>query len=444
MRSLPERSGRRSAFRVALASFILFTLPLSTVGELGDNLVKLALSDCAIPIAALCLLYYFATSRLRLPYIGLCLGHISLCVISAMFNFSATLSLGRIHCARTAEAADWVVLFLRCGEPVATDDDLAAALKAWRWGAIVCAGLGITGVVLYLASGTRTPFSEMFRAQGTLDDANLFACHLSISLLLLKLLSDVKRGARTMAAITTGILLAGILLSASRGGVLAFLCAFTVFELATETRRWRLVVGVWVVPVILLALSAAQVEDLPSFIQPAAQRLTTLTIDPRSEQGMQRSAQWEVAWEGFLSSPMIGIGRGNYKLLTSSHATYLGSYAHNTYIGAMCDLGIPGLICYLLIFFLPGFPLIRHAGRLRTMNREIRPILLAGCCLFMVVGLTINIENYRGLWVFAGIAVALPRLTSGKGRGLSAGSEMVFVIPDDAEMEAPAQGTDVQ
>ena len=442
LRPMPQRAEKSRVFRVILAGFILFALPLSTVSSFGDNLVKLALSDCAIPIVAACLLYYFATSRLRLPYLGLCLGHISLCILSALFNFSATLSLGRIHLMieLLKPLIGWFY-FYGLVNLVRSHDDLAAALVSWKWGAVLCSALGIAGVFLYTTFGTRTPFAEMFRAQGTLEDANLFACHVSISIFLVMLLKGLKRGSRMMTAITTVALLVGLILSASRGGVLAFLCAFTVFQLTSQVRRWRLIVGLWIVPIVLLGLSVSQVDDLPPWMQPAAQRLTTLTLNPQSEQGMQRSAQWEVAWGGFVSSPLIGIGRGNYKLLASSHATYLGSYAHNTFIGAMCDLGIPGLVCYLLIFLLPCFPGVRNAKVLGSISKDTRPVLIAGCCLFVVVGLTINIENYRGLWAFAALAVAMPRLTGGKEWGSPIMPGFLYVIPDKTDEQQFARET---
>ena len=64
---------------------------------------------------------------------------------------------------------------------------------------------------------------------------------------------------------------------------------------------------------------------------------------------------WRLAWNVIQSHPWLGVGAGNYALVTREYYTYdVGAQAevydkivHNAYLGIWAESGIFALICYI-------------------------------------------------------------------------------------------------
>jgi O-antigen ligase len=186
---------------------------------------------------------------------------------------------------------------------------------------------------------------------------------------------------------------------------------------------WPVKLGVVTCLAMLAVLISIVRVDIPELFDPFLGRLGTTTVSLDDDAAADRKWLWDSAWEEFLESPVVGVGRGNFRLLDESDVTKTGQI-HNTYLGILCEIGISGFL--VLTAFLLYYPL--KLTRWRTGNPAMRAptnLLLLSFLGTGLCGLTICIENYRGLWVLIAMAEAYERLylrpayeRSGRGAGL--------------------------
>ena len=142
---------------------------------------------------------------------------------------------------------------------------------------------------------------------------------------------------------------------------------------------------------------------------PITARLTTTTVDLNNPEAMQRRELWEVAWKTWQANPWLGVGKGNYGMGEGGEAGAIG-VAHSTYLGTLAETGIAGFLIYLLVLGrLVGPSLLSVFGR----NDFDAAILLGALLVILLAGITISIENYRGLWVLMAIFEAYRRTVLG-------------------------------
>jgi O-antigen ligase len=99
-----------------------------------------------------------------------------------------------------------------------------------------------------------------------------------------------------------------------------------------------------------------------------------------------RLTYWSNAWRIFISSPLIGIGAGDYPVeYEKMNARYspqweLAWNPHNQYLLALTSAGLLGGIALLLTL---GFPLVRRSPQDGLQRLRIAvPILFIVICLF--------------------------------------------------------------
>jgi O-antigen ligase len=198
--------------------------------------------------------------------------------------------------------------------------------------------------------------------------------------------------------------IAGIVLSASRGSLLAALLSLGVVWLLCSSVRAKTMTAVAVV-MLGSILSAVPDKDALFSKNAALSRLTTTTVDLDNPEAAQRRGLWTAAVDEFLKSPILGCGRGNFGV--ALHGGLM--YAHNTYLGLLAELGLAGFLTYLAFGAQALFVLIRGL----TASKEYKvatAMLLAGVLAVALAGITINIENYRGIWMLMAVVECFRRL----------------------------------
>ncbi|WP_129630520.1 O-antigen ligase family protein [Candidatus Oscillochloris fontis] len=196
----------------------------------------------------------------------------------------------------------------------------------------------------------------------------------------------------------SGVLLAGLLTSFSRGGWVGALGGMLVLGLATmialppELRRWAqrglIVAGAGML--LLLVLGGG--GWLPSSL---AGRLGSITasmrlfdvrgavVTPENFAVVERMAHIQAAWNMFQRHPITGVGPGNYSLafesLPDSGMTPITTrpwytsrgHAHNYYLHIAAEAGGLGLAAYLLLLASVAYQAlraIRHAPNLLWLS----------------------------------------------------------------------------
>ncbi len=158
--------------------------------------------------------------------------------------------------------------------------------------------------------------------------------------------------------------LGGIVLSFSRGAWLGTSAGLATFVLLAPRglRRSALVIGA----IVLAVLALGGWNELPAAVR---ERMTQLVnygrpFDVRDVQLtdanwaiVERMAHWQAAWAMFLDSPLTGVGAGNFSVRFPDYSPHpvfrlARGHAHNYYLHILAELGIPGLLAYLMIFAL--------------------------------------------------------------------------------------------
>jgi O-antigen ligase len=135
-------------------------------------------------------------------------------------------------------------------------------------------------------------------------------------------------------------MLAGIVVSLSRGGVVAAGVSLAVFCLALLVQGdfWR---PALVTLVLLSALGAGLISQTSSL-----QKRFDL-IQHNGKAGDLRPCYWEAAWRLFDRNRTLGIGPGHYDLEFPSVRPLIVQqrprYVHNDYLNALCEWGLAGL-----------------------------------------------------------------------------------------------------
>ncbi len=156
------------------------------------------------------------------------------------------------------------------------------------------------------------------------------------------------------------ITLAGAAASLSRGAALAFVAASGVCSL----RDYRTIAAVLIVTLSALTLMYSGIAiPLPELL---ASRLDitleyfrlfdarTVQVTPENWPVVHRMALWQSAWYMFLSSPISGVGAGNFDAAYPYFAlpdwiSFPLGHAHNYYLNLLAETGILGLISYTVL-----------------------------------------------------------------------------------------------
>ncbi|MGH3627241.1 MAG: O-antigen ligase family protein, partial [Sciscionella sp.] len=219
----------------------------------------------------------------------------------------------------------------------------------WLVGAFVVGAVisGTYGLVLSSSGGI-----DAGRLTGTLGESNAEGTVLAAAIpLLIALYIVIRHSARLKLAALIGValLFAGLVGTLSREGLVslgAVLVGAVVFG-----GRWRRHAVVLLVVGVTATVGYYAVLAPPSSVQ----RVTMTDTSGRS-------SLWTVAWRVIQAHPLLGVGNGNFVQVSRRYinqpgqieAYYIVSQpkvAHNTFLEAAADLGIPGLLMLLAVLW---------------------------------------------------------------------------------------------
>jgi len=180
------------------------------------------------------------------------------------------------------------------------------------------------------------------RYRGDLQDPNEVALVISvggISFLVAFLRRKRSASIRMAAVIALGLCVTTIMLTKSRGGQMAMMLVFFVY--LVRAYGWK------------------------AFLPAAAMAIPLMMLGGRSDAAsemstMERYEAWSTGLELFRSSPLYGVGAGQF---VEHH--YLT--AHNSFVLAMAELGFVGLLLFVSIIYLSMKSLLKGLWVLRKV-----------------------------------------------------------------------------
>jgi O-antigen ligase len=288
----------------------------------------------------------------------------------------------------------------------------------------------LVGAGVYLAAGsiylTATgQASEHYLGRGTglvggmFKDPNDLALTLVIMIALagFLLLSTRRAAARLLYAGAIAVMLAGVMLTFSRGGMLALLAAAAVgIRRLARHGRGVAVGGLVVLGVLVVSLTPEGLE----------QRMTSIVTREGDTGSIEaRLTTLRHGVEILIEHPAVGVGLGNFRLAEGEKHGGVGKWneAHNTFLQIGGELGWAGLGVYLALV-LCALLNVRAAARAAP---EPRVAALAHAVETALVGFLVGAmflsQAYTWhFYILLGLTVALRRIAEGGGPQLAATS----------------------
>lgn len=219
---------------------------------------------------------------------------------------------------------------------------------AWAL-SLMAVPLALTGINQYrlgnfMASGSVTRIiGYEAPLTGNPNDLALML-NLILPLTLALFLSRAKGTPRSVLLGIIGLLVFGVIATFSRAGFVTLAAIFTMYLWRLRNRPERK----WAVSALVIALLC-----LPLLPSGYLGRLATITNVEADETG-SAEARWDdmVAAVRFIGrTPIVGAGLGMATLGLNEERGALWQIVHNVYLQYAVDLGIPGLVLFLLLLF---------------------------------------------------------------------------------------------
>lgn len=226
---------------------------------------------------------------------------------------------------------------------------------------------------------------------------------------------------RILALLMTALIIVGGALSYSRGAAVGFVLLILIMVFLRYIKFQQfvlLVVGAWL---ILLALPqyGARLSSL---------NVVTGLLSPDNGPAfagadnavVDRASLMLASVLIFRDHPIIGVGPGMVRYYTENYVKQVGLssvsgtfQAHDLYLGIAAEAGALGLICFLLILYIP----LRDLAVARKKWMKSRPELSYLATAFfqaivgyMVTGLFLHLSYYRFFYLMIALGVAASRL----------------------------------
>jgi O-antigen ligase len=254
--------------------------------------------------------------------------------LSYFWSLNPELTLGRV------ETYAQVLLMLWLVWEVARDDqNQTRVMHAYVFGAAIAA---IGTIAISLSGGV---VHDLARTSSFGFDPNDQALTLSLAVPMAWTLAT-KPGTGPLASNLyrgyLGIAVLAVLLTGSRGGMLALIPALSIIV----TSSFKLPIGHRVALVVVAGLAGIAICSLiPDF---AWQRVLSIQTEFQGGDFSNRKYIWEAGVRVFLEHPVFGIGAGAF---AASVASVFGEpiLAHNTFLSVLVEQGIIGFSFFLLM-----------------------------------------------------------------------------------------------
>lgn len=240
---------------------------------------------------------------------------------------------------------------------------------------------------------------------------------------------------RRLAFIIFAFFVVGIIFSYSRASWVSIIAGFAAFWVLVLRINYKLIIAGLIVFIgvaflfqhtILMTLERNRQESSGDFRE-HAQSITNISSDASN---LERINRWRSAYRMFKDRPILGWGPGTYQMLYAPYqlsqdqtiiTTNFGDLgnAHSEYLGPLAEMGLPGMIFFMVLAYLLLITGISNYKFART--RELRWLSL-GITLGFITYLTHGfLNNFLDtdkasvlFWGFMAVLVAIDVFHSNK------------------------------
>jgi O-antigen ligase len=269
--------------------------------------------------------------------------------------------------------------------------DLRALLRAYVAGSCVLAALTVANL-----ASPEAIASGQIRFVATGQDPNDVARFLDLGLPLAALLVNCERRwpARMLSLCYLPLGLVAVLLTASRGGLLAALVALAGCGILLFRSHAR---GVLAGTLALPAIAAALWFTVP---HATFERLATIPEQLHGGNLNQRLNIWTAGWHAFVQAPLVGTGAGSF--VGAAGLNPLDT-AHNTALSILVSGGLCAFFLAVAIVAVTTWSILQTHGPLRLA-------LATTLLVWIVTSIVATVEENRTTWLLLALIVLAGRL----------------------------------
>lgn len=290
----------------------------------------------------------------------------------------------------------------------------------WFCGAIVFGA--VLGVIVGVGTGmVEGGASGDPRLEGGAGDPNFLAAGLVPAMVLAAgLMVAVKHPVVRLASLVAILVCTfGIAASQSHGGILALLAVIVAALLVFRRRRIYVVLVCFAV----IAVGAAYFSTTPD----AWNRISHV-----ENGGSGREDLWAVAWRIAEDHPVAGVGLSNYEVVAKEYTRLPGALknvnkiaekphvVHNTYLEAITETGVIGLILFLCIALGSCYSAWRAGRRFEELDDPAMEALARAVAVatigMMVAAFFISDGVDKRLWILFALGPATLAIATARGR----------------------------
>ncbi len=183
----------------------------------------------------------------------------------------------------------------------------------------------------------------MGRGSGTFINPNHLAGFLGLTIplaLAYTVMSRFSATVKVLLAYSAVTMLAGVVVSVSRGGILAVLIALVVFCVVLFVQR-----DFWKSALVILCILAALAAGAASQFESVQKRFSEAFKNDKATD--DRQFYWAAAWQLFQRDVAWGVGPGHFDVEFPSVRPWRvqarPQYVHNDYLNALCEWGVTGM-----------------------------------------------------------------------------------------------------
>jgi O-antigen ligase len=392
----PSTEGRVRSGRVAFASLLLFVvLVYSVPGRLffdNDGDVGIAKAAAALALVALGCSWLLYERRLR---VGGALG-LALVTFFAWMAASSDWSLAPFITRQSiGEAAKFFAIFFLVSNVVDNVERAQQLLRVFAAASIIPAVGALWSYAhgQHLVEGTRAAWL------GTFGDPNDLAYHLATGVAVALGARQLERGfrMRLLWAAGIGVMLAAILFTQSRGGLITTGVVLALYVLQSLSRSRE------AIPIVAVVIVAALLAPRATWERAG----TTLAYEDDAS-ALGRIDAWNTGKNIFAEQPLAGVGFGTFIVAWAEYAPGNAGPArapHNTFVQVLAETGLVGLVLFLVALAL-GLVWALLATR-ATQTAALGSATAAGLCAFVVASTTLGELSSWPLYILLGLASSL-------------------------------------
>src|SRR5258706_733275 len=272
-------------------------------------------------------------------------------------------------------------------------------------------------------SGAREVEGQL-RAAGPIGEPNRYAQILLvlIPLAVLAFRTERSRTMRALALVAASLILGGLLLTYSRGTLLAGLVMFGMMAYMGLLKPRQVLFSVLVMGVLVATFTPEVVTRMATLGQLKSLLLRThYSYRAPDSSAVHRYVLNVAAWHVFLDHPIFGVGPGHFAEyysvpygnrvgLVETTKKYLG---HNLYFETLADTGVIGLACFLAILFVIMQSLWkehRHWGHSHVEFSNLATAFFLCLFAYVISAVFEHLSYLRYFWPFVALSSAAARI----------------------------------